>query len=121
MNVKQIGILTDTNGDFVADAKVQGEIIAIALDIGDLSTPDVTVTDSKTSEAIFAKTGIASSDTWNPRKLATTGAGVDLAAAAGPPAIDNVYVPPVCLGTLHVVVAGAGSIKSGTLYVAFRG
>lgn len=121
MNVKQIGILTDTNGDFVKDVKLQGKVLAVALVIGDLSTPDVTLTDTLTGEAIFAKTGIAATDTWQPRRLLQSAAGVDLAAAAGPPAIANEYGPTVCLGQLHVVVAGGGSIKSGTLYVAFEG
>lgn len=121
MNVKQIGIITDTNGDFVVDAHLTGEIIAIGLVIGDLSTPDITVTDTLTGESVFVKTGIAANDTWTPRRLATSAAGVDLAAAAGPPAIDNVYVPTTVFRGVHVVVAGAGSIKSGTLYVAYRG
>lgn len=121
MNVKQIGIVTDTNGDFVTDVHIQGEVLAVALVIGDLSTPDVTITDLLTSEAVFAKTGISASDTWHPRRLLQSAAGVDLAAAAGPPVIANEYGPVVVFNHAHVVVAGAGSIKSGTLYIATRG
>lgn len=121
MNVRQIGIVTDTNGDFVTDVKVQGEVLAIALVIGDLSTPDITITDLLTAESVFVKTGIAASDTWHPRRLVQSAAGVDLAAAAGPPAIANEYGPVVVFRDAHVVVAGAGSIKSGTLYIASRG
>lgn len=121
MNVKQIGIVTDTNGDFTTTVKIQGAVVAIALDIGDLSTPDVTVTDALTSEAVFAKTAIATSDTWHPRRLLQSSAGVDLAAAAGPPVLNDQYGPVVVFRNASIVVAGGGSIKSGTLYIATTG
>lgn len=121
MNVKQVNIVTDTNGDFTIPVRIQGEVLAVALVIGTLSTPDVTITDTLTAEAIFAKTGIAATDSWQPRRLAVSSAGVDLAAAAGPPVLNDQYVPTVCLGTATVLVAGGGSVKSGTLYIAYRG
>jgi hypothetical protein len=108
---------TDGAGAFSITVTAPGRVMAVGLAIGTLETPDLTITDALTGAAVFAKTGIAASARWTPRVLAQSTAGVDLAAAAGPPAIDNVYGSPSILRTVTAVVAGGGDTKTGTLYL----
>jgi len=117
VTTKQVAITTAADGSFSQVITCPGEILAIGLVIGNLSTPDIAITDTLTGAAIFSKAGIAASARFQPRVLGQTSAGVDIAAAAGPPAIDNVYVPPACFRQLSIAVTGAGDTKSGTLYI----
>jgi hypothetical protein len=122
MNVRRVRVgPTASNGTFSAVVRTPGEILGIFLDLGDLSTPDLDVTDTLTAESLLSVDGVASDTVYKPRDLAQTAAGADLAAAAGPPAVDNVYTPFVCYGTLTVAVTGAGANKHGDVYIAFRG
>jgi len=122
VNVKTIGITTNAAGAFDQNFRLTGQVVAIAIDTGDLSTPDITLSDLATGTTVLAVTGLAADAVYHPKRLAqlnTTGA--DIVAAAGPPAVDNVYDSPVVLGTLRVLVAGAGDTKSGTIRIAYRG
>lgn len=121
MNIKRVTLTTDGAGAYAGDVRVTGEIISVGLLIGDLSTPDLTITEKLTGKTIVNKAGIAADAQYHPRALAQSTVAVDIAAAAGPPAINDVYVPIVAFGTIHVVLAGAGATKTGTLLIATRG
>jgi len=113
VNIKNIPITTSASGAFVGDVNVTGEIMAVAVDLGTLSTPDITLTDLLTGDTILAKTGLATDKLYEPRRLvqdASTGA--DIAVT---------YDRPVVMGKLHVVIAGAGDTLSGAIRVAYRG
>jgi hypothetical protein len=108
---------TDGAGAFSVTITAPGRVMAVGLVIGTLETPDITITDALTGAAIFAKTGIAASARWAPRVLEQDSAGVDIAAAAGPPVINNVYGPPSIFRTVTLAVAGGGATKTGTAYL----
>ncbi len=113
MNVKTIRITTDAAGAFDQNFHLSGQIVGISLDVGDLSTPDLTLSDLDTAEVIYAKTAIAADLVAQPRRLVqlnTTGA--DIAAT---------YDAPVVMRTLRVLVAGGGNTLTGTLRVGYRG
>lgn len=121
MNIKRVTLTTDGAGAYAGDVRVTGEIMSIGLLIGDLSTPDLAVTDKATGKSILAKAGIAADAHYHPRVLSQDAVGVDIAAAAGPPVINNVYTPVTVFGEIHVTLTGAGATKTGTLLIATRG
>ncbi len=121
MNVRRVHVLTDAAGDFVADVRTPGEILGVALVLGTLSTPDLDVDDTLTGTSILSVTAEAATIAWRPLALEQGADGVDIAAAAGPPLINNVYAPVVCYGSVTVTVAGAGDKLEGDVYIAFRG
>ncbi len=121
MNVRRVNVTTDASGDFVAIVRTPGEILGVALVLGDLSTPDLDVDDTLTGTSILSVTGEAATIAWRPLTLEQDASGVDIAAAAGPPLINNVYAPVICYGTVTITIAGAGNVTSGVVYIAFRG
>jgi hypothetical protein len=113
VNIKRIALSPNAAGDYAVDQRVSGQIIAIFVDLGTLSTPDVTVTDLTTGDVILTAAGIAADKVFMPRRLVQGAAdGADIVA---------MYDAPVVLNTAHVVVAGAGNKTSGDLYIAYRG
>lgn len=121
MNVRRVDITTAADGSFSQDVRVPGEILGVFVDLGDLDTPDVTITDKLTGADIINVDALAADGIYQPRKVAVSTAGVALAAAAGPPAVDNQYAPVVCYGVATVTIAGGGATKSGAVHIAFRG
>lgn len=121
MNVRRVNVVTAADGTFSQEVRVPGEILGVFLDIGTLSTPDLTITDKLSAKDILNVDAVAASTQYRPKALAQSVAGVDLAAAAGPPVVANEWEPVVCYGIATVAVAGAGDTKSGTVYIAFRG
>lgn len=121
MNVRRVRITTDGDGAATEDVRVPGEILGIFVDIGDLSTPDVLITDVLSGKTILTLTGLNASTAYRPNALAQTTAGADIAAAAGPPVVNNHYLPVICYGAARIALSGAGTTKTGTVYIAFRG
>jgi len=109
---KVISIETDGAGAFATDVRVYGKIHALALRLGDLVTPDLTVEDYLSGAPVLAVTGVAASKRWQPRVLVQDEDGADIAAT---------YDAPFATGRLSVVVAGGGATKSGELVIVFEG
>lgn len=121
MNIRKITLTTDAAGALDTVANVTGEIISVGLLIGDLSTPDLTLTDKLTAKSIVTKAGIAADVHYHPRVLAQHSDATDVAAAAGPPVLNENYVPVTVFGKLRIQLSGAGDTKTGTLLIAYRG
>jgi len=109
---KVISLTTDAAGDYETDVRVYGKIHAIALRLGDLSTPDLTIEDELSGGTVLAVTGAAASKRWQPRVLVQGDDGADIA---------DTYDAPVATGRLSVVVAGGGDTKTGELVLVFEG
>jgi hypothetical protein len=120
MSTKVVEVVTDAAGAFSTDISLSGEVMAVGVLVGTLSTPDVTITDKDTGATLFAKAGIASDGKWQPREVAVTTAGVATADTAGPPITMANYVAPFCMRHAHIVVAGAGDTRRGTIFIAYR-
>jgi hypothetical protein len=112
LDIKRIPVTTATDGSFAQNIHVTGQVAAVFVDIGNLSTPDITLTDLLTGKVVLAKAGLAASDLFQTKAVVQKAAdGTDLTA------VDAVPV----FGTLHVAVAGGGDKVSGTIYVMVRG
>lgn len=121
MNVRRVPITTAADGSASKTVRCPGEIEGILVVLGDLSTPDIAISDHLSAKSVLSVSGLAATTAYRPRALAQTTAGANIAAAAGPPVVNNVYAPVVCYGELDIAITGGGDTKSGTIYIAFRG
>jgi hypothetical protein len=84
-------VRTESDGTYTYERVMRGVVRAVEVRVGTLTTPDITVTDGTYGTAIYAGAGIVA----------------DLISAV------NVAV----MGTLKVVVTGAGDTTKGTVNV----
>lgn len=116
MALKTIIIRTDSGGDFTYERAFRGVIRALELQLGDLSTPDIDVTDDTYAKSFLSVNGVAADTVYFPSQFleaadgttaALVGTGMKGAAAA------------VCMGVLKVVVSGGGDTRRGHLVVLY--
>jgi predicted RNA methylase len=106
MSDKTVLIRTDADGDFTYVGDLFAAVKAIAIDVGDLSTPDITIEDAASGATLLALTGMASSAYHVLAVEADDSTG---AAETG------AFVAPVCFGRLEVTVTGGGDTKTGSI------
>ena len=116
MSVKQIIIRTAADGSYTYTRAFKGVINAIEFLIGDLSTPDIDVTDDKYSKTLLSVNGVAADTLYLPSDFlqaadATTAALVGTAMKGARAA--------VVMGTLKVAITGAGDTKRGTVNIHY--
>lgn len=104
--IRRIAVTTDPSGDFSASFHVYGTLHGVMVEKGDLSTPDVTISDDIRGVELLAVTGLAADAFYQLSSQLQGDDGADLTGAFGPPAI---------MGSLVVEVAGGGNAKSGTI------
>jgi hypothetical protein len=93
MSSRTVLVRTDGSGDFTYERPFFGSIRAISVDIGDLATPDIEVSDAVSGTTVRTLSALAVDDYWQ----------------AG--------TPVVVFGTLRVVVTGGGATKSGRIRI----
>lgn len=104
---------TDGSGVFSVTVTAPGLVKAIGIVLGTLSTPDLTVTDALTGDAILVAAAIASNTRYQPKIVATDPADGGALDTAG----DVAYESPAVLRTVTCALAGAGAATTGTLYL----
>ena len=114
-NRKTIFIRTDGSGDFSWERNFQQVIHGFELQLGDLSTPDIDITDDTYSQTFLSVNGVASDTAYYPSTLLQGSDGADLEVDTG----VNAAGPAVCMGVLKVVVTGGGDTKKGRLVVLY--
>ena len=108
---------TNGSGAFSQTFTAPGLVRAVGIVIGDLSTPDVAITDAATGDNILTVAGVAADTRYQPKVIATDPADGGALDTAG----DVAYESPACLGSMTVAVTGAGITKTGTLYLLMEG
>lgn len=105
---KNLTITTDSGGDFTATLSVRGAaaLRCVEFDIGDLSTPDIDITDEPSGTVVLSVDAVAASARYVPTILGTDDAGADVVGAA---------LPFPIMGQIEVVIAGGGDTKSGSM------
>ncbi len=104
---KTVPINTNASGDATATVRAGGcRLHAIDVALGDLDTPDITITEEPQGTSILGLTGLAVSGRYLPVVVGQDDAGADVSGSA---------VAPVILTRIQVVVAGGGNKKSGEL------
>jgi hypothetical protein len=104
--MRRIAVTTDASGDFSATFHVYGTLHGVFVELGDLSTPDITISDDVREVDLLDVSGVAADTFYQLSSQLQGDDGSDLTGAFGPPAI---------MGSLLVEVAGGGNAKSGTI------
>jgi hypothetical protein len=105
-----VAVKTDAAGDFEREVAIRGQLVAVKVEKGDLSTPDLEITDEPTGTNLLTVAAIAASAIYYPQ-VATNDPADGTAGDA--------FVSPVVFGKAKVVVSGAGDTKSGTIRLVF--
>lgn len=99
------------NGEDVSKTfDIYGEILGIWLDIGNLSSPDIDISDTVTGEKCLTVDAVGSDTMWHPKILCTTNAAGALTATGN--TLQNYYI-----GKCTVAITGAGEEKTGVIYI----
>lgn len=116
MSVKQISVRTAADGSFTWERSFKHRILGIELILGDLSTPDIDVTDDDYSLTFLSVNGVAADTVWFPSEflMAADGTTAALVGTAMKGA-----AAAVCLGTLKVAITGGGDTKRGTVNILY--
>lgn len=104
--IRRIAVTTDPSGDFTTSVHLYGTLHAVNVELGDLSTPDITLSDDGREVDVLTVTGLATDKFYQLGAQLQGDDGVDLTGAFGAPAIT---------GSLKLTVAGGGATKSGTV------
>lgn len=112
MDIKRVPVTTLADGSFSQDIHVTGQVEAVFVSLGNLSTPDISITDLMTAKVVLAKTGLATSKLYQTKTVVQKASdGTNLSD------LDDVPV----FGHLNVAIAGGGDKASGTIYIMVRG
>ena len=105
---QSVPLTTDGSGAVTRDVRVGGGLLlAVEVELGDLDTPDITLTDEPGAHALLAVTGLAADARYQlAAQNQKTADGTNQSGA---------FTPPVVMGRIHVVVAGGGATKTGRL------
>ena len=109
MSLKLVTVETDADGEFTYERRMAGVIHGIAIDIGTLTTPDITITDGVWDTAVLTVAGLAADAIYQPVAAASTVLG----------AASATLVPVPIFGSLKIVVTGGGANFTGTIRFLF--
>jgi hypothetical protein len=110
---KTIPVTTAADGTFSTTVHARGVLLAVGLDIGDLSTPDLDVTDTfQANTALLSVNGVAADSRWQLGAKVQDSTGGDAVGGGG-----DVYASPIVMERVLVEIAGGGATKSGTVYL----
>lgn len=104
--IRTIHVLTDGTGAFSQDIAYRGQLIAVQVATGDLSTPDLDITDEPSGTNLLSVNAIAEDTTYYP--MVASSDITDGTAGDG-------WQAPAVFGRLTVAVTGGGNAKSGTI------
>lgn len=104
--IRTVHVTTDASGDFTESVGVRGQLVAVWVDTGDLSTPDLDITDEPTGTSLLHSAAMAGDAIYYPQVASTD--ITDGTAGDG-------FVSPAVFGHLKVVIAGGGDTNTGTI------
>jgi hypothetical protein len=116
MSQKSVFVRTAADGSFTWQRSFKGTIRAIEFLVGDLSTPDIDVTDDTYSLSFLSVNGVAADTVYFPSEflMAADGTTAALVGTAMKGA-----APATCMGVLKVAITGAGDTKSGRVNILY--
>lgn len=116
-SVKTITVRTAADGHYTWQRYFTGVIDAIELEIGDLSTPDLAVTDDTHTLNILTVTGVAATTVYYPSTFleAADGTTAALVGTGMKGATSRPFI-----GVLKIAVTGAGDTKTGHIRILYH-
>jgi len=116
MSVKTISIRTAADGSYSWERVFRGTIRAIEFQVGDLSTPDIDITDEDHTLTLLSVNGVAADTVYYPSTFLEASDGTS-AALVGT-AMKGATAFPF-IGTLKVAVSGGGDTKTGKVVILY--
>lgn len=110
MSIRLITVTTDADGEYTLERRLAGVVKAIAVDLGDLDTPDVAISDGVWDTEILTLAALAADAIYYPLAQAHDEDGADITGA---------FVPVAIVGSLKIEVTGGGANKTGYIRVLF--
>lgn len=121
MSLRTIRIRTDANGAATHESAMKGTIRAIEVLLGDLSTPDIDITDGVYGDTILSVNGLAADTVYRPGIPLMDDAGSAISEdASGSGDMVGAYAPLSVMGTLKVEITGGGNNKTGRVVVLYE-
>jgi hypothetical protein len=110
---KSVTLTTDGAGAASTTVSLRGMAALRCIDfqIGDLSTPDIDITDEPTGTVALSVNGVAADTRYVPTILGTDNAGANVVGAA---------VPFVVMGGLLIAITGGGATKTGHFQILYE-
>lgn len=115
MSVRSISIRTDASGAYTYTRAFKGVIHGIEVLVGDLSTPDVDITDDDYSLTFLSVNGVAADTIYFPSEFLQDNAGTDVEVTTS----TKAATAAICMGTLKVAVTGGGDTKRGRINILY--
>jgi hypothetical protein len=104
--MRTVNVKSASDGTYSTDIAHRGKLEAVKVEIGDLSTPDLEITDEPTGTNLLTVAAIAGDAIYYPQVATTDPAD----GTAG----DD-FTSPGVFGKLHIAISGAGNAKSGVI------
>jgi hypothetical protein len=117
VSIKRIFVRTAADGSFTYERSFRAKINAIEFQIGDLSTPDIDITDDTYSVTFLSVNGVAADTVYRPSQFLQAADGTD-AALVG--TAMKGATAAVCMGVLKVAITGAGDTKRGEVILHYE-
>jgi hypothetical protein len=121
---KRIPLRTSSEGTVSVDVRITGPLVAVDLQLGTLSTPDIEITDEPAGITLLDVAGVDADARWQLGRLLQGSDGEDLTVEVhdGDDGTSEVsaYAPPVVIGRVHIAVTGGGASKGGLLTLVFN-
>lgn len=110
MSIKIVTVETDADGEFTYERRLAGVVKGIAIDVGDLDTADIAISDGVWDTEILTLAALAADAIYYPLVQAHDEDGV---------AITDTYASPAIFGSLKIEVTGGGANKTGVIRFLF--
>lgn len=105
VDIEDVPITTLADGTDLSTLRAGGFVLrGIRIELGTLSTPDITVKEQPANKTILAVVGLAADGDYTPLVEGCDNAGAPIVGSAVPP---NIY------GRLEIATAGGGNTKTG--------
>jgi hypothetical protein len=110
--VRSVPITTDGTGVASATVRAGGaKLLAIEVEVGTLSTPDIAITDEPSGRSLLSVAGLAADAHYTLGLQLQGSAGTNLAGAFG---------VPIVTGRVEIAVTGGGAAKTGAVKLVFE-
>lgn len=125
MHYRMVRVKTGGTGAFTERFHVGGKVLrVIEVAVGDLSTPDIDITQEPASESVLSVNGLAADARYYPQVAGQDSSGVDISVPVddGGSGTSNVgpFVSPYITDDVEVAITGGGANKSGSIRFVFE-
>lgn len=125
MHYRMVRIKSSGTGAFTERFRAGGKFLrVIEVEVGDLSTPDIAITQEPSGDSILSVSGLGADARYYPLVAGqdNTGANIGVDVDNGDSGTSTVgpFVAPYITADIEVAVTGAGANRSGSIRFVFE-